>query len=184
MASVSISGGPERHMIVMLTIDSPRIIFALDHVFALRAFASAALASEEPPPIAEIEELDEDETENDLSDRPAQPIQQGTYSGASGNGSAMTTSFRVNIVDAQVILIANPTIRNTEAIVLGTKEVLLAKQNATTLQVTKVGMFLCRMDRFHDTRLRILDDFTVKMSMESRSQGRDSSLTSISIEIE
>src|SRR6516162_2210460 len=111
-------------MIVVLTIDSPRIIFALDYVFALQAFASTALASEEPPPIAEIEELDEDETERDPSDGPTHTIQQGADSDASRNESAMTTSFRVNIVDAQVILIANPTIRNTEAIVLGTKQVL------------------------------------------------------------
>jgi vacuolar protein sorting-associated protein 13A/C len=184
MASVSISGGSERHMIVMLVIDSPRIIFALDYVFALQAFASTALASEERSPIAEIEELDEDEPESDLSDGHARATQQGANSDASGKEGAMTASFRVNIVDAQVILIANPTIRNTEAIVLGTKEVLLSRQNATTLQVTKIGMFLCRMDRFDDTRLRILDDFTIKMSMDSRSQGKDSSLTSISIEIE
>jgi vacuolar protein sorting-associated protein 13A/C len=182
MASLSISGGSERHMIVMLTIDSPRIIFALDYVFALQAFTSTALASDEAPPIAEIEELNDDETDSVISDGPTHGIQQGASS--TGQENPMTTSFRVNIVDAQVILIANPTIRNTEAIVLGTKEVLVSQQNATTLQVTKIGMFLCRMDRFDDTRLRILDDFTVKMSMENRSQGKDSSLTSISIEIE
>ena len=184
MASLSISGGSERHMIVMLTIDSPRIIFALDYVFALQAFASTALASDEPPPIAEIEELNDDETESVLSDGRNVATQQGAGSDSSAQESAMTTSFRVNIVDAQVILIANPTIKNTEAIVLGTKEVLISQQNATTLQVTKIGMFLCRMDKFDDTRLRILDDFTIQMSMDSRSQGKDSSLTSINIDIE
>lgn len=92
-------------------------------------------------------------------------------------------SFRINVVDAQVILIANPAIANSEAIVLGTKQVLLSQQNASTLQITKVGMFLCRMDRFDSSRLRILDDFTIQMSMDSRSQDK-SSLTSISIDIE
>ena len=184
MASVSISGGPERHMIVLLTIDSPRIIFALDYVFALQAFASTALASDKPPPLTELDELNDDEMETVLSDGPNSTTQQAAGSDTAGQENAMTTSFRVNIVDAQVILIANPTIKNTEAIVLGTKEVLMSKQNATTLQVTKVGMFLCRMDRFDDTRLRILDDFTIQMSMDSRSQGKDSSLTSISINME
>ena len=184
MASLSISGGSERHMIIMLTIDSPRIIFALDYVFALQAFASTALASDEPPPIAEIEELNEDEMGSALSDGPHGTTQQGAGSDVSGQETAMTTSFRVNVVDAQVILIANPTIKNTEAIVLGTKEVLVSQQNATTLQVTKIGMFLCRMDKFNDTRLRILDDFTIQMSMESRAQGKDSSLTTINIDIE
>ncbi len=182
MASVSISGGEDQHMIVMLTIDSPRIIVALDYVFAIQAFANTALQSNEPPPIGEIEDLTEngelsqteEQGEVDNNSPPAETVAK----------SSMTMSFRVNVVDAQVILIANPTISNTEAIVLGTKEVLVSQQNATTLQVTKVGMFLCRMDRFETSRLRILDDFSIQMSMDNRSQGKDSSLTSIHIGVE
>ncbi|KAJ9613902.1 Vacuolar protein sorting-associated protein 13 [Cladophialophora chaetospira] len=179
MASVSISGGEDRHMIVMLTIDSPRIIVALDYVFALQAFANTALQSKDAPPISEIEELAESDGEEaqDETDDSATVADSDTK-------SAMSVSFRVNVVDAQIILIANPTISNTEAIVLGTKEVLVSQQNATTLQITKVGMFLCRMDKFETSRLRILDDFSVQMSMDSRSQGKDSSLTSIHVGVE
>lgn len=184
MASVSISGGEKRHMIAMLTIDSPRIIFALDYVFALQAFANTALAPDQAPAV-EIAESDEDEA-NDLRREESSDgeIPQEEDPTTSAGDSAMTTSIRVNIVDAQVILIANPTISNTEAIVLGTKEILASQQNATTLQVTKIGMFLCRMDKFETSRLRILDDFTIQMSMDSRSQGQSSSLTSIHISIE
>ena len=45
-------------------------------------------------------------------------------------------------------------------------------------------MFLCRMDKFDSSRLRILDDFSITMSMDSRSQGKRSSLTSVSVDIE
>ena len=96
----------------------------------------------------------------------------------------MGISFRVNVVDAQIVLIANPAITTSEAIVLGTKQVLVAKQHAMTLQVDKIGMFLCRMDRFEDNRLRILDDFSIQTSLDMRSQGKDSSLTSINVDIE
>ncbi|KAI1625793.1 hypothetical protein EDD37DRAFT_625576 [Exophiala viscosa] len=182
MASVSISGGQDKHMIVMFTIDSPRIIVALDYVFALQAFANSAFQSDDPPPIAEVEDLTEDG-----SDSPAEENDQRqltTTDDESNSAGSMSMSFRINVVDAQIILIANPTISNSEAIVLGTKEVLVSKQNATTLQVSKVGMFLCRMDKFETSRLRILDDFSIHMSMENRSQGKDSSMTSISIEVE
>ncbi|KAL2433872.1 Intermembrane lipid transfer protein VPS13 [Exophiala dermatitidis] len=182
MASVSISGGDDRHMIVMLTIDSPRIIVALDYLFALKAFADTALQSDEPPQIAEVEELSDD-AEQSTSDEEEQksitPLPE-----ESKTDSPMSVSFRVNVVDAQVILIANPTISNTEAIVLGTKEILVSQQNATTLQITRVGMFLCRMDKFETSRLRILDDFSIQMSMDRRTIGRDSSLTSIHIDVE
>ncbi|OAG41339.1 hypothetical protein AYO21_04502 [Fonsecaea monophora] len=182
MASLSITGGEERHMIVMLTIDSPRIIVALDYVFALQAFANTALQSDEPSPIAEVDDLTES-SDASLEEGRGQ-IENGIQEPVSSGQPAMTVSFRLNVVDAQVILIANPTISNTEAIVLGTKEVLVSKQNALTLQVSKVGMFLCRMDRFETSRLRILDDFSIQMSMDSRSQGNDSSLTTIHIDVE
>ena len=184
MASVTISGGKSRHLIAMLTIDSPRIIFALDYIFAVQAFVSSAFPNEEPPPV------EEDPSEDDETDSgSATPAEQAAPSKDPGldqsqEEGSMTMSFRVNVVEAQMILIANPTITNSEAIVLGTEQVLASKQNASTLQITKVGMFLCRMDRFETSRLRILDDFSIQMSMDDRSRGKSSSLTSVSIEIE
>ncbi|RVX68760.1 hypothetical protein B0A52_07646 [Exophiala mesophila] len=181
MASVSISGGSKRQMIVMLTIDSPRIIVALDYLFALQSFANNALTSDEPPPISDVSEIS---SEDDPLSPQDEQRELSISNSPSPEENSMDVSFRINIVDAQIILIANPAISNTEAIVLGTKEVLVSRQNATTLQITKVGMFLCRMDRFETSRLRILDDFSVQMSMDSRTQGKDSSLTSIHIGIE
>lgn len=186
MASVSISGGTDRHMIIMLTIDSPRIIFALDYLFALQSFANTALVSDDVELADRIEDLPDESDEGTVTGNEDAQIGKSSTSVSDDaqQSSTMTTSFRVNIVDAQIILIANPTISNTEAIVLGTKEVLVSQQNATTLQITKVGMFLCRMDKFETSRLRVLDDFTVQMSMENRAQGKSSSLTSIHIDIE
>ena len=188
MASVTISGGKDRHMIAMLTIDSPRVIMAIDYLLAVQAFANSAFPSEEPMEIedASQEALLGNDTDSGVStpvDRMSEDVTRKTEVDPAQE-SSMSMSFRVNIVDAQVILIANPTISNSEAIVLGTKQVLVSQQNASTLQITKVGMFLCRMDKFETSRLRILDDFSIAMSMDSRSQGKKSSLTSISIEIE
>ncbi|KAL9616260.1 MAG: hypothetical protein Q9160_008854 [Pyrenula sp. 1 TL-2023] len=183
MASISISGGEDRHMIVMLTVDSPRIIFALDYLFALQAFSNTAFALDEPLEVEETSDHLGGDTDSISSSEADQQVKSAPAPESTDEKESMSMAFRINIVDAQVILIANPTITNTEAIVLGTKEVLVSKQNASTLQVTKIGMFLCRMDKFESSRLRILDDFTIQMSMDSRSQGK-SSLTSIHIDIE
>ncbi|KAF1991838.1 vacuolar protein sorting-associated protein 13 [Aulographum hederae CBS 113979] len=194
MASVSISGGSERNLVALLTIDSPRIILALDYLFAIQAFVNAGLQQDEPLDI---------EGAADQEDPPDTPADQRSLSTMQSNAltrkstvagddeadeepqqSSMDISFRVNVVDAQVILIANPTITNSEAIVLGTKQVLVSKQHVMTLQVEKVGMFLCRMDHFETTRLRILDDFSLHTSVDMRSQGQNTSMTSINVDIE
>ncbi|KAL1801615.1 hypothetical protein ACET3X_001957 [Alternaria dauci] len=186
MASVSISGGQERNMIALLTIDSPRIILALDYLFALQAFANAGLATNEPLAIEEVP-VEQDETDSDNDDimspdgsrtlEQPEPAKESTDNG-------MNVSFRVNLVDAQVVLIANPALASSEAIVLGTKQVLVSKQQAMTLQVDKVGMFLCRMDRFETNRMRILDDFSIQTALDIRNQGSKSSMMSITVDIE
>ena len=191
MASISISGGEDRHLIGMVTVDSPRLIFAIEYVFALQSFVNTAFAANETLQVDDASDDNDASALNgkrDILNSPANDNTNGsmttTKDESADSKNGMSMSFRVNIEDAQVIFIANPTIANSEAIVLGTKQVLLSQQNASTLQITKIGMFLCRMDKFDSSRLRILDDFTVQLSMETRPQGKSSSLTSAHIDIE
>ncbi|KAI0121317.1 hypothetical protein BJ170DRAFT_141833 [Xylariales sp. AK1849] len=186
MASVSMTGGKDKNLIAVVAIDSPRIIFALDYVFAIQHFAMASLEVDEPIAVEDSPAETPDGSDTDSmavvwtgskSQKPKEEPQTGT---AKPEESKMNMSFRVNIVDAQVILIANPLSSSSEAIVLGTKQVLLSQQHALTFQVSKVGMFLCRMDKFEESRLRILDDFSVQLSMDSSQPN----LTNIHIDVE
>ncbi|KAL0934633.1 vacuolar protein sorting-associated protein vps13 [Colletotrichum truncatum] len=193
MASITMSGGQDRNLIAIVTIDSPRIIFALDYLFAIQNFIMVGLQSEEPSIVDDeslLETPDESDADADSmqvtwskaksqkSSKEDTEEQQG--SAEDKPQSTLSIAYRVNIVDAQVILIANPLSASSEAIVLGTKQVLLSQQHALTFQVSEVGMFLCRMDRFEDSRLRIIDDFSVQMSMDSSKPN----VTSIHADIE
>lgn len=184
MASISMSPGPDRHVIGMLAIDSPRVIFALDYLSALQSFANAAFATDNSADVEENDNHEESETESSArgsTERSPSITSNGESSAPAGK---TTVSFRANLVDAQVMLIANPAISHTEAIVLGTKQVLFSHQNVSTLQINKVGMFLCRMDKFETSRLRILDDFTVEMAMDNRTRESGNAMTSIDVHIE
>ena len=191
MASVSISGGDEKHLIALLTIDSPRVILALDYLFAVLNFVQSGLAQDAPLQVESESDddklaIEEDAASVDTQEHIArqQRAHAESESEKTEEEAGMEISYRVNVVDAQVVLIANPAISNSEAIVLGTKQVLVSQQHAMTLQVEKVGMFLCRMDQFETSKLRILDDFSIQTSLDMRSQGKDSSLTSINVDIE
>jgi vacuolar protein sorting-associated protein 13A/C len=180
MASVTISGGKERNLIAMVAIDSPRFIFALDYVFAIQAFISGGLAVDElavSDQLVDISEESAEESDMDSrrTDGKSEPLQLRKKTKAAAQQDklasspqpSMSIAFRVNVVDAQIILIANPLSTSSEAIVLGTKQILISQQHALTLQLAEMGMFLCRMDRFEDSRLRILDDFSLMLSMDS-----------------
>ncbi|KAH8890292.1 vacuolar protein sorting-associated protein 13 [Thozetella sp. PMI_491] len=176
MANFSLSGGKDRSLIAIIAIDSPRVIFALDYLFAIQHFVTVGLRTNE---LAVLDSESSVGSPEDTSDADSMQVTfTGRQSQASGAGSGsspdakpeeskLNIAYRVNIVDAQVILIANPLVSNSEAIVLGTKQVLLSQQHALTFQVSQCGMFLCRMDRFDDSRLRIIDDFSVQMSIDS-----------------
>ncbi|OAA57995.1 vacuolar protein sorting-associated protein vps13 [Niveomyces insectorum RCEF 264] len=218
MASVTMSGGPERNIIAIVAVDSPRIIFALDYIFAIQHFITVGMHVDEKPspvgsplrPMGTPNESDAESMQVALSGRQTSQQTSGS-SGASpplpqrtlqqpvdqndlqdndhrkeeeqtqpDDDVTTTIAFRVNVVDAQVILIANPLSSSSEAIVLGTKQVLLSQQHALTFQVSEVGMFLCRMDRFEDSRLRIIDDFSIQMSMDTSMPN----LTNLNIEVE
>ncbi|KAI9888280.1 MAG: hypothetical protein M1814_000770 [Vezdaea aestivalis] len=189
MASVSISGGKDRNLIAILTIDSPRVIFALDYLFAVQSFVTKAFVSEEPleiedAPIGSPVVSDDSDSVLTLQSKAKSKPTEELPSQKEESSGGMSMAFRINVVDAQVILIANPQASNSEAIVLSTKEVLLSQQHALALQVNKVGMFLCRMDRFEASRLRVLDDFTLQVTMDSRSTGKQAALISIRIDID
>ncbi|KJZ79741.1 hypothetical protein HIM_01210 [Hirsutella minnesotensis 3608] len=196
MASFTMSGGKERSLIAMATIDSPRIIFALDYLFAIQKFAMEGLTVDEASPMDD-ESIDETPADSDAdsmqvsytkaqSDRQLshrsrpQSEERADESQKRQDQPTMSIAFRVNLVDAQVILIADPLSSNSEAIVLGIRQVLLSQQHALTFQISEIGMFLCVMDRFETSRLRIIDDFSILLNMDSSQP----SLTNIHIDVE
>ena len=184
MASVTMTGGMDRNIIAMVAFDSPRFIFALDYLFAIQKFVTTGTqttepvggAPDKPPALLESPETsDADSIQvGGSASRPSETSSARRAVQRAGRqkepeqvGPKTTLAYRVNVVDAQVILIANPLSTSSEAIVLGTKQVVLSQQHALTFQVSQCGMFLCRMDRFDDSRLRIIDDFSVSLSVDS-----------------
>ncbi|KND86587.1 Vacuolar protein sorting-associated protein 13 [Tolypocladium ophioglossoides CBS 100239] len=177
MASVTMSGGKERSLIAMATIDSPRVIFALDYLFAIQKFATEGLTVDDTGPMDD-ESITETPEESDAdsmqvtftgakSERSKSQVSRRPGEFGSKKQPTMSMAFRVNLVDAQVILIANPLSSSSEAIVLSIRQMLLSQQHALTFQISQVGMFLCRMDKFETSRLRIIDDFSIQLNLDT-----------------
>jgi len=188
MATVMMSGGEEKNLLAIVSVDSPKVIVSLEFAFAVQAFLNAGLAAETHEDLESEEEEAKDQIEMEAHTDDEAESQEVAKSKQDNTGEqsdgGMNMSFRVNLVDAQIIVIANPALANSEAIVLSLKQAVVAKQHATTVQAEKIGLYLCRMDRFDSNHLRILDDFSIATSLDIRQQGEESSLTNISIDIE
>ena len=172
MVSYAQSGGTDRSAVANVTIDTPSIIFSLDPLFALLDFVStpskeaAARAAETEASTPETEDLPVVSEEADKPDQPAQG----------------TLAYRVNVVQASVKLLADPSRQDSEAIVLSIRQVQLAQQGTLVLSVDHMGIFLCKMDRQKET-IRILDDFDLNLSMDNR-QENGNQLSNIELDMQ
>lgn len=191
MVSLTMSGDPlDRSALALVTVDSPKIIFSLDPLFALLDFAMSPFNEAEA---VASDVTDDTATHGARTDRtiapsaakgPAQPSNAASDDNiATDAAAAGTMAFRVNVVDPSVLLLASPEKSDSEVIVLSVKQILLSQQGIMALKLDSMGMFVTKMSRPRDSSLRLLDNFDMAMSMDTRSTASRQT-TSIEIDVD
>lgn len=117
MVSYSASGGKDNSAMVNVSLDTPTIIFTLEPVFAVLDFLTSA-----------AQQMQEDEPAQKPASDNAKAIEA---SAASPETPAQSSSlaFRVNIVAAKIMLLADPTRSDCEAVVLSVGQLQMAQQS-------------------------------------------------------
>ena len=180
--SVTISGGAERDIIAIVTVDSPQIILTLDHLFATRNyFMSAFEASGTNQVVSQSQQAEPPRSPRSSTS----PLQSPLPPRPKTTQPQVTTilNYRVNVADAEIILLANPHLASTEAIVLSANQLVITQQQVMTFTVEKIGMFLCRMDKRAETHLRFIDNFNFAMTVDTRTSKPGLQLTNIDVNI-
>lgn len=113
MVLLTMSGGSENSSLAMVTIDSPKLLFTLDPVFALADFFTSAFANELP------ESLDESTRAQSLTSAPPKPAATETQ---------QSLGFRVDLHDASITILESDTDINTQAIRLSVQQVMMSQQ--------------------------------------------------------
>ncbi|KAJ3842350.1 vacuolar protein sorting-associated protein 13 [Lentinula raphanica] len=148
MILYTMAGDAKSSSLVLLTIDSPQVIFAVDLVFGLANFFTSASAPEQ--------ELLENEAEQ----------LESAQSGQRDEKSSL--DFRIDLHDVSVSVLENDSDPETQSIQLSIEQIRLSKQGILALSVNQLGMSLVQMGRPADT-VRFLDDFDLTFSLDSRS---------------
>ncbi|KAJ2350189.1 Vacuolar protein sorting-associated protein 13, partial [Coemansia sp. RSA 2618] len=161
---------PNQDMVVLLTLDSPRIILVLDHVFMLMGFAASAFPQQPPPP-------------------PPSAVQLKDTAQATDARAAETTGgliYKVDILHPELILLANPSSRASEALILSVNQIILAQEGLFCATMDEIGVSLCTIDRRQETSRNVMDPFTVIATMDSRvtaSGGQTSQISDVSVDV-
>lgn len=191
--NVSTNGEPEkRNTTVMLTVDSPKMILALDYLVEVQNFVNKGLESDRP-----LVELSEDEEEEE-SDQDKVPLEEnGEEEDTSSKAlivkddeaeapevHPLRIGYSINITNPTLMLLADPSNESTEAIVFKMEQVLITSQNVISLAANNIGMFVSLMNDPVNKKLRIIDDFSISFAHDSRDSDVNKYLTNIQLSIE
>lgn len=170
-----------------LTVDSPRVILATDYLLALKKFLEHASPKNQnisaDDTLTELDEEDDDYVDEqgeenrsavgDASEQQslASSLDESTLARATAaqqKSDAMAIHFHLNVVDLSLIVLADPSKSDSEAIVFKIEQVVLSQREKLTVTLSKIGIFLCQMSHFDSNRLRVLDDFSVTGAIDTR----------------
>lgn len=156
------TAGPQKTITVMLTVDNPKTIVALDYIFELQSFVNKGFQVERA--------IDYEEDAEDTK-------QVSTTSDSK-------IGFSINIKEPSIMLLEDPSKIDTLAVVFKVEQLLITSQNVTSLAANNIGMFMTQMNDFDENQYRIIDDFSLSFAYDDRGSNSTSFLTNVQASID
>ncbi|KAJ2453795.1 Vacuolar protein sorting-associated protein 13 [Coemansia sp. RSA 2336] len=167
---------PNQDMVVLVTFDSPRVILVLDHVFMLMGFAASAFP--------EQQQQQQQKPQPTMAHQ-YQKSSQSPISVSSPKTTDNTTGgliYKVDILHPEIILLADPSKRSSEALVLSVNQMILAQEGLFCATMDEIGVSLCTISQRQETARSVMDPFTVIATMDSRSTA-DGQISDVSVDV-
>ncbi|KAG8981485.1 hypothetical protein FRB94_008774 [Tulasnella sp. JGI-2019a] len=149
----------------VVSIDSPKIIFAMDPVFALVELLNSPFSKG----TADVSQ--------DHGGEVGPP--KAVETAPSTAQSAM--SWRLDLHEVSISILEKDDDPNTQAIQLSIKEVLMSQQGVLALTVNRMGMFLMSMNKPSE-KVSFLDEVDITLSLDTR-QASSRPMTSIEVAV-
>ncbi|KAI9229411.1 MAG: hypothetical protein DHS80DRAFT_13996 [Piptocephalis tieghemiana] len=173
---VDVHGEPSGRVVAQVTVDSPKIILNLGFLLALKEFFTPLDIAAGSPSIEPSSSSSQGEEGKVMQERATREGEE--------DSEAMVFHFRVNVVDAQAIVLAHPEDPATEAIVLSTRQVLLSQQGILAATIEGLGVSVCRMDHQEETTLHFVDPLDLSITVDGRREsGSNQDRMSIGVEV-
>ncbi|RKP11114.1 hypothetical protein THASP1DRAFT_27093 [Thamnocephalis sphaerospora] len=167
--SASLARRPVGDIDVNAAVSGARVVLTLSYLFALRDFALGGL-----------QYADAYGPGGGKSTKKQQVAHQKSKSAAA---KETRITVHAKAVDFEVIMLENPESESSSAVVLSVPQVVLKKEDITSLSVKDISMVLCRMDARDTTWLRLLDKFRIQLSLDDGAAefGRNSTMINVDV---
>ncbi|KAJ1797891.1 Vacuolar protein sorting-associated protein 13, partial [Coemansia sp. RSA 2399] len=160
---------PNQDMVVLVTLDSPRIVLVLDHMFMLFAFAMSVFPQQD----ASAQVQDAASRRMAAASAAAAPHKASSLSPTVDDGNAAVSNgagliYKVDILHPEIVLLADPKSRSSEALVMSINQIVFAQEGMFCATMDEICVLLCTIDRRSETSRSIMDPFTIITTMDSR----------------
>lgn len=119
MVLFTMSGGADNNSLAVVTIDSPKVIFTLDPIFALLDFVTSAFPPTPPPKAGE---------DDQATRTTAVATTKSKSTSAQDTSESSNFSFRVDMHDVAVTVLESDADANSQAISLAIQQILMSQQ--------------------------------------------------------
>ncbi|KXS10872.1 hypothetical protein M427DRAFT_47658 [Gonapodya prolifera JEL478] len=92
-------------------------------------------------------------------------------------------SFRIKFIDADIAILDDPAIKETEAVYLKAKQIVVTYEDAVKFSIKEGGLWICAMNRRSDTSLRLFHNFDLSATYDQRDTAPGHQLTAVSLDV-
>lgn len=168
-----------------LAIDSPKIILAMDYLFALKSFGD--YVTHQPKNIVDLYLNNPvksiDQTLETKSNKIEEIVDEEVLNHKEIDINDNIT-YNINIVDPSIVLLENSEKKDSDAVIFKISQLEFHIDEIIKIYVNGIGMFLKKMSIDDSNKLRILDDFSFDFIMDTRGSNKTSFLTTINANID
>ncbi|KAJ2868813.1 Vacuolar protein sorting-associated protein 13, partial [Coemansia erecta] len=157
---------PNQDMVVLVTLDSPRIVLVLDHMFMLVAFAMSVFPQQDASAQVHDAATKRMAAASAAPHKASSPSPTIDSNAAANNGAGLI--YKVDILHPEIVLLADPKSRSSEALVMSINQIVFAQEGMFCATMDEICVLLCTIDRRSETSRSIMDPFTIITTMDSR----------------
>lgn len=163
-----------------MTVDSPIIVLSLDYLFLLKDFFMSPFIVVEPTAAqkyAQSHGKDVDKKQQQHQDEFKQIQSQN-------QPFATVWKYHVNVVDLQVLCLANPENEASEAVIFSFSQLTVDYERNLQVNLDGIGMVLCRMDNRKESTINFVEEFSIVLKMETAPRSAVHNLTTITLNVQ
>lgn len=152
-------------------LDNIRLILAVDYLISMKVFWNKLVMS----PVSDVTTNDMSNSSKSYKTQFDGPSDAQKFENVDKAFKFLKSHFTVELLKPSIVLLANPELKDSEAFVMKLEHLILEKVTGKdgdelSMNLLNAGMFMCNMNNFNNTHIRLIDDFSSSFYFKKKTE--------------